>query len=300
LRDVQADVVVCLDADTVVHTKDWRGMLARFATAPGVGGVTGKIWPANPTSLVELMQTLDYLAVIGLVKNAEDRWGGLMTVSGAWVAFRRQALLDIGCWNETTAAEDIDLSWRMQSAGWRMVYDRTWIACVEMVPTWRALWRQRRRWSRGLGHAVRDHFPQALRQRATHIPVALMTFLGASWLWTSLLVGCIRLFGVARGALYGHDIVHAAVWSRVLVYFGICFGFFLLQLVIATLLDRARWSTYPKLFLLAPFYTLYFWMISLTSFVVGFPEGFFRYDQGQWRRTVRTSEILTGAHPELQ
>ena len=73
-----------------------------------------------------------------------------------------------------------------------------------------------------------------------------------------------------------------------------------MQLVIATLLDRARWTTYPKLFLLAPFYTLYFWAISLSTFVVGFPEGFFRYDRGQWRRTVRTEEILTGAHPELQ
>lgn len=300
LKEAKSEIVVCLDADTVVHTKAWHEMLARFATAPGVGGVTGKIWPADPRSLVELMQTLDYLAVIGLVKNAEDRWGGLMTVSGAWVAFRRQALLDIGCWNETTAAEDIDLSWRMQASGWRMAYDRTWIACVEMVPTWRALWRQRRRWSRGLGHAVRDHFPQALRRGATHIPVALMTFLGASWLWASLLVGCIRLYGVVRHALRGHEIVHAAVWSRVLVYFGICFGFFLLQLIIATLLDRARWSTYPKLFLLAPFYTVYFWLISLTSFVVGFPQGFFRYDQGQWRRTLRSSELATGAPVELR
>lgn len=300
LREVQSEIVACLDADTVVYSKDWRGMLARFATAPGVGGVTGKIWPSKPRSLVEMMQTLDYLAVIGLVKNAEDRWGGLMTVSGAWVAFRREALLDIGCWNESTAAEDIDLSWRMQSAGWRMAYDRAWIACVEMVPTWRALWRQRRRWSRGLGHAVRDHFPQALRRGATHIPVALMTFLGATWLWTSLLVGFIRVSAVARHMVRGNDIVHAAIWSRVFVYFGICLGFFLMQLVIATLLDRARWTTYPKLFLLAPFYTLYFWVISLSTFVVGFPQGFFRYDRGQWQRTVRTEELLSGAHPELQ
>ena len=94
LREVQSEIVVCLDADSVVHTKSWHRMLARFADAPGVGGVTGKIWPNDPHSLVEMMQTLDYLAVIGLVKNAENRWGGLMTVSGAWVAFRRKALLE--------------------------------------------------------------------------------------------------------------------------------------------------------------------------------------------------------------
>ncbi|MDQ6938899.1 MAG: glycosyltransferase [Verrucomicrobiota bacterium] len=300
LREVQSEIVVCLDADSVVHTKSWHRMLARFANAPGVGGVTGKIWPAEPHSLVELMQTLDYLAVIGLVKNAENRWGGLMTVSGAWVAFRRQALLNIGCWNEETAAEDIDLSWRMQAAGWRMVYDRNWIAFVEMVPTWSALWRQRRRWSRGLGHAVRDHFPDALGKGATHLPVALMTLLGAGWLWASIAVGFVRVGIITKHFLHGEPLTHSALVSRMLVYFGICFGFFLLQLVIATSLDRARWKVYPKLFLLSPFYTIYFWMISLSTFVVGFPEGFLRRDRGQWKRTVRSSEILTGAHAELQ
>ncbi|MDQ6861934.1 MAG: hypothetical protein M3032_12360 [Verrucomicrobiota bacterium] len=74
----------------------------------------------------------------------------------------------------------------------------------------------------------------------------------------------------ARRATHGHDVVHAALWNRALVYFGICLSFFFLQLVIATLLDRARWKTYPKLFLLAPFSIIYFWVISLTSFVVGF------------------------------
>jgi biofilm PGA synthesis N-glycosyltransferase PgaC len=300
LREVRSEVVVCLDADTVVHTKRWHAMLARFANAPGVGAVTGKIWPRNPRSLVELMQTLDYLAVIGLVKNAENRWGGLMTVSGAWVAFRREALRAIGAWRETTAAEDIDLSWRMQAAGWRVVYDRSWIAWVEMVPTWTALWRQRRRWSRGLGHAVRDYLPSSLRKGATHLPVALMTFLGASWLWASIGVGLVRLSLTIKHVVRGVNVAHPAVWNRALVYVGICFAFFLLQLVIATVLDRARWSTYPKLFLLAPFYTIYFWAISLTTFVVGFPQGFLRYDSGTWRRTVRSSELISGTPAELQ
>ncbi len=299
LREARSEVVACLDADTVVHTKDWREMLARFANAPGIGAVTGKIWPAQARSLPQLMQALDYLAVIGLVKNAEDCWGGIMTVSGAWVAFRRAALLEIGSWNEKTAAEDIDLSWRMQAAGWRIVYERRWVALVEMVPTWHALWRQRRRWSRGLGRAVREHFGGVLQKRATHLPVALITLLGAGWLWASLFTGALRLISVGRRLVGGENIANAAIWNRVFVYAGICFGFFLLQLVIATLLDRTRWRIYPKLFLLAPFYTFYFWGISLTTFVVGFPQGFFRRDRGQWRRTMRNSELATGAPAEL-
>ena len=296
LLETGSEIVACLDADTVVNSKDWREMLACFARAPGVGAVTGKIWPAQTRSLPQLMQALDYLAVIGLVKNAEDRWGGIMTVSGAWVAFRRSALLEIGSWNEKTAAEDIDLSWRLQAAGWRIVYERSWIAWVEMVPTWGALWRQRRRWSRGLGRAVREHFGGVLQKRATHLPVALITLLGAGWLWASLFTGAVRAVAVVARVTRGENVANAAVWSRAFVYVGICFGFFLLQLLIATLLDRSRWRLYPKLFLLAPLYTIYFWAISLTTFVVGFPQGFFRHDSGQWQRTMRNAE-LASRHP---
>ncbi|MDQ6764696.1 MAG: glycosyltransferase [Verrucomicrobiota bacterium] len=299
LREAESDIVVCLDADTVVRSQDWREMLARFASAPGVGAVTGKIWPAEARTLPQLLQALDYLAVIGLVKNAEDRWGGIMTVSGAWVAFRRAALVGIGAWNEKTAAEDIDLSWRLQSAGWRIVYERSWIALVEMVPTWSALWRQRRRWSRGLGRAVREHFGGVLQQRATHLPVALITLLGAGWLWASLLTGVVRAASVATRLGRGEAVANSAIWSRAFVYVGICFAFFLLQMLIATLLDRSRWWLYPKLFVLAPLYTIYFWGISLTTFVVGFPQGFFKRDRGQWRRTMRNSELATGAPAEF-
>jgi hypothetical protein len=34
--------------------------------------------------------------------------------------------------------------------------------------------------------------------------------------------------------------------------------------------------------------------------VLGSGLGFLRRDRGQWRRTVRSSELLTGAHVELQ
>jgi biofilm PGA synthesis N-glycosyltransferase PgaC len=239
------------------------------------------------------MQALDYLAVIGFVKNAEQQWGGLMTVSGAWVAFRRQALMDVDGWNEATAAEDIDLSWRMQSAGWRIAYDSRSITRVEMVPSWRGLWRQRRRWSRGLGRAVRDHFAGTLRAGATHVPVALVSLLGAAWLWASLLVGGVRLMRTAIHIVHGHDTFHPALGVRALVYAGICFGFFFVQLLIATLLDRGRWRLYPKLFLLSPLYPIYFFVISLTTFVVGFPQGLLRRDRGRWRRTLRTEELVT-------
>ncbi len=297
LREVRSEVIACLDADTVVHTPDWTPLLARFELDPEIGAVSGKIWPAEPETLAQRMQALDYLAVIGLVKNAEDQWGGLMTVSGAWVAFRRTAVEEAGGWNEATAAEDIDLSWRLQAAGWRLAYEGSVIAFVEMVPTWRGLWRQRRRWSRGLGRTVSEHIGGVTNPGAAHVPVAFLSLLGATWLWTSLTLGIIRVVDLAYQLTRGAPLVSGPVVSRMVVYAGIGFGFFFVQLLIASFLDRGPWRRYPGLLMLAPLYPLYFWAISLTTFVVGFPNGLLRRDRGRWRRTLRSIELATHTAP---
>jgi biofilm PGA synthesis N-glycosyltransferase PgaC len=130
LAQVRSEVVVCMDADSRAVTRDWSPMLARFRDRR-LAAVTGKVWPADAASPLELLQALDYLAVIGLIKAAETLWGGLTTVSGAWVAFRRDALLSHGGWSTATAAEDIDLSWWFQARGWRVLYAPEWTATVE-------------------------------------------------------------------------------------------------------------------------------------------------------------------------
>lgn len=286
-----SEVILCLDADTVIHTRDISALLCRFTTDAAVGAVTGKLWPVDWKSLPRLMQALDYLAVIGLVKSAENQWQGLMTVSGAFVAFRREALLAVGGWNESTAAEDIDLSWRLQGAGWKASYERHCIALVELVPTWHGLWLQRLRWSRGLGRTVREQFSNSLRPGSTHFPIALLTVLGVIWLGSSMLTGCIRLVATTGEILNGKFDLSSTV-SHFLLYTGICYAFFILQLLVAILLDLSRRRIYPWLFLVAPLYPLYFWFISLSTFIVGFPQGFLRQDKGRWRRTVRSSEMI--------
>ena len=69
----------------------------------------------------------------------------------------------------------------------------------------------------------------------------------------------MRAIAVVSRISRGENVANATIWSRAFVYVGICFGFFLLQLLIATLLDRSRWRLYPKLFCLDPLYTIYFW-----------------------------------------
>lgn len=281
LGRLRGEIVVCMDADTVSESPDWSRMLACF-NDPALAAVTGKLRPTRSHGLIEWLQTLDYLTVIMVIKAAESSWGGLMTVSGAFTAFRISALRDVGGWSGSSSTEDIDISWRLEVAGWRIAFEYEWIARVEMAPNLTALWRQRRRWSAGLGRALRDHGIRALAH-ATHLPVVILTLTSLFWLASVLTLGAVLLFAMLSGTDNAPMLTEIAVAETALVGAVV----FYLQLAAAVALDgRGVTSNWPS-FLIAPVYPVYFWAILVTSFLVGFPKGFFRRDNGRWRRTER-------------
>ena len=281
---IRSELVVCMDADTVAESTDWTEMLRRFALAPNLGALTGKIWPAKVGNFVQLFQAIDYLAVICLVKCAETIWGGLMTVSGAWTAYRRQAMLDCHGWNARTSAEDIDLSWRLQARGWQLGYDSMWTARVEMAGTWRKLWLQRRRWASGMGRTMREQILGIFRHGSRHVPVAFMAILSTAWIVLTL--GGAGIWLIAWAVNPRIDIISASIawWKE--CHVPLYAAVFFVQLWIAVLVDRGPWTRYPLLLLMSPLYPAYFWMVLATSFVGGVPKGFLRLDSGRWKPTA--------------
>lgn len=259
-------------------------MLARFAHTPELGAITGKIWPESIRNLTQLLQAIDYLAVICMVKCAESLWGGLMTVSGAWVAYRRQAMIDCNGWCPKTSTEDIDLSWRLQGAGWKIGYDADWTAQVGMAPTWRSLWVQRRRWSCGLGRALRDQSGGVFQAASRHVPVAFMAVLSSLWIWLSLISVTAGAFISWKGLGQGTMLTSIVQWQA--NHLPLYAGIFTMQIAIAILVDRGTWKRYPLLILFSPLYPLYFWLILVTSFLAGFPKGMLRRDGGRWSPTA--------------
>ncbi len=290
LPGIKSDVIVCMDADTKTDSVNWLGMLANFEDSK-VGGVTGKIRPTKGGGLVEWFQTLDYLTVIAVIKSAESAWGGLLTVSGAFVAYRAQALRSVGGWNTASSTEDIDVSWRLQTAGWRLVFDSDWIARVEMAPSVKSLWRQRQRWSSGLGRALRDHGAACISNNAQHLPIVVLTLVGLCWLGL-MLASCVVLLSS------GSDLA-GSVWdngmNKLATIMLVGLSAFYTQLATAIAIDGRNLLSHWRSVALAPLYPLYFWCILLSSFLAGFPKGFARLDKGTWNRTARRIE-LAGHH----
>jgi biofilm PGA synthesis N-glycosyltransferase PgaC len=57
------------------------------------------------------------------------------------------------------ATEDIDLTWRLQLAGFAVVYEPKAFFGMQAPETVGAWWRQRLRWVRGLAQVLRRHGP---------------------------------------------------------------------------------------------------------------------------------------------
>ncbi len=122
LDRLATDLFMIVDADTACRPGAVRAMVSQFAD-PAVGAVTGHARVANVTNPLTAIQAMEYTVIVGLAKRAEQFWGGLYTVSGAAACFRIEALRAVGGWSVPTATEDIEVSWRLQRAGWRLAYE---------------------------------------------------------------------------------------------------------------------------------------------------------------------------------
>ena len=149
MRMARGEIIIVFDADY----RPARSMLKQIALAfedPQVGAVMGRVIPYNTnknmlTRLINLERSggyqVDQQARYNL--RAIPQYGG--TVGG----FRRDFLLNTGGFNPKVLAEDTELTYRLITNGWKVVYANS-AECYEESPeSWNIRGRQIRRWARG-------------------------------------------------------------------------------------------------------------------------------------------------------
>ncbi len=103
--------------DDCTPAADWPlGLLLAFDQSD-VGGVGGPIVPSGESALDSFVQ------VERLVDHGRDVEDGVDYLITANAMFRRAVLRDVGGFDEgfrAPAGEDVDLSWRVRDAGWRL------------------------------------------------------------------------------------------------------------------------------------------------------------------------------------
>lgn len=151
------ELVVVTDADTHVHPRAIRRLVARIERSPLLAAVAGAPHVTNRARLICAMQVLEAAAIIGLIRRTQSLTGRVGTVAGVLGLFRRDRVIAVGGYDGRIATEDIDLTWRLLIAGWHSAYEPRALVGMEVPSTLSALWAQRKRWARGQGEVLRAH-----------------------------------------------------------------------------------------------------------------------------------------------
>jgi cellulose synthase/poly-beta-1,6-N-acetylglucosamine synthase-like glycosyltransferase len=166
--------VVCMDGDSRLGRETLSAAMRHFAD-PKVGAVAGNVKVVNRDTLWTRLQALEYIEGLNMARRAQGFLRVVNIIPGPIGVFRRETLTGVGGYDSDTFAEDADLTLKILTAGWHIVYEDRAIAYTEAPESLLDLIKQRYRWTRGI--------LQALRKRARWLAVPR----GGFSVWISLL-----------------------------------------------------------------------------------------------------------------
>ena len=156
LAQAKGEIVFFVDADGMFAPNTITEMLKAFESER-IGAVCGNDSPVNLDRFLTRLANLQTHVGTGFVRRALTMINCLPIISGNIGAFRRSVIEKTGPFIEGFIGEDLELTWRVHRAGYRVVFQPTATVYAEVPSTLNGLWKQRVRWARGLLQTVRLH-----------------------------------------------------------------------------------------------------------------------------------------------
>lgn len=156
LTVARGEFVVVTDSDTAFDRDAIREIIRPFGN-PRVGCVSGDLRVLNrDESLCTRLQACEYLQGITIGRQWLSMIGFLAICSGAFGAFRRELITDVGGW-DVGPGEDSDTTLRIRKLGYLAVFEPRAVAFTKVPRTFRRLFKQRLRWNRNYVRRLRKH-----------------------------------------------------------------------------------------------------------------------------------------------
>lgn len=195
-----ADIVICLDADTILPSNaigDWEQEMIQDES---LGGSSSKFTMQDPGILTRLQK-----AEFSKWTDTALKRGWTSVLAGTGCAIRNSVLLDIvasderdGPWSYASQVEDFELTYLVRKLGFRCHVSPTVRAYTDSMKDLRSLWNQRMKWQVG---TVEDLMSIGINrltavdwwQQAQGVLAALSRFLWAIVMIASIIMGTFRL-----------------------------------------------------------------------------------------------------------
>lgn len=159
----EADLVVCIDADTTLAPNAIADWAAEFDSNPLLAGCSGKF-----TMLVSPEMSRWERLLVRLQRAEFAKWTDVAlqrarhttVLAGTACALRNAPLHslaawrvrhggEVGPWIESSMVEDFELTYRLREKGWETKVSATVRAYTDAMTSLRSLWAQRMKWQTG-------------------------------------------------------------------------------------------------------------------------------------------------------
>jgi cellulose synthase/poly-beta-1,6-N-acetylglucosamine synthase-like glycosyltransferase len=178
LDRTEEEFIAIFDADFIPSAEFLLHTLPYFSQNECLGIVQSR-WTYHNKDYNLLTQALSHAIDVHFLVEQPGRYvtGNFQNFNGSGGVLRKKAILDAGGWQTDTLAEDLDLSYRMQNLGYRILYLRD-LQCPGEIPTTVPnIKQQQSRWANGAMKVARKILPGLLRNRKIGLRLRLQAFI---------------------------------------------------------------------------------------------------------------------------
>jgi cellulose synthase/poly-beta-1,6-N-acetylglucosamine synthase-like glycosyltransferase len=177
LQKTTEEYVAVFDAD-FSPPLDFLNRTVPFMLDDGTTGFVQCRWSHFDRNYNMITETLAIGIDAHFLLEQPGRWssGYMMNFNGSAGLLRTEAIVKAGGWQSNTLAEDLDVSYRMQLAGYHAIYLKDLEVPAELPPTITSLKRQQGRWARGSMQTAKKVMPTIFRSRMLSVNQKLEAF----------------------------------------------------------------------------------------------------------------------------
>ncbi len=245
IKAAKGRFVACMDADSVVEPDIFQKALPYFAER-GVGAVTVTVEVLKPRGILQKIVDIEFTIGLSLFLKVFSSFECIFVTPGPFSLYRRSALQKIGGFDESNITEDLEIAYRLHKANYKIRNAMEAKVYTILPPTFKGVYRQRRRWYTGALTTLQQHRDVLFNSRyglfgfflpfnyaliALGLSVFLYTsYLSLSHLFTNLWNFHYTNFNFLESLKYWH--LDVLTFGRVSFFGFAAFGFTILLLFV--------------------------------------------------------------------
>lgn len=162
LTHCRGEFIAIFDADFSPKPNFLKSIVPHF-NDPSVAGVQGRWLHRNlRTSWLTTIQSYLLDVHFTLEQHGRDAAGYLVNFNGTAGMWRKSSIEQAGGWNVNVLTEDLELSYRTQLNGWKMIYDNSITVPADLPVEMEAFKAQQFRWAKGMAQVAKLYLSKVI------------------------------------------------------------------------------------------------------------------------------------------